>query len=171
VYDDDIVVHGSDYGPDGEDNLGYFRTFASLLDDTDMKGNCADAGTEWKQNEMFPCINNNITYGTAITGLDGFDPITSVPTSLIVNATAEPDIREGNAPAIFQATLLIGVDGGLTEGSYSISRFDGVDEFREGKRSAVYRVDVEEAQSEPLEFVDEETFLSSSSVYFTVEKN
>lgn len=173
VYDDDIVVHGSDYGPDGQDNLGYFRTFASILDDTNMKGNCADAGTEWKQNEMFPCINSNITYGTAITGLDGlgFDPIMSVPTALLVNSTSEPDIREGNDPAIFQATLLIGVDLGLASGTYLVSRFDGVDEFREGRRSAVYEVEVEEARAQPLEWVDSVTFLSSSAVYYTVEKN
>ena len=126
---------------------------------------------QWKQNEMYPCVNSNITYGTAITGLDGFDPIISVPTSLVVNATEEPDIREGNNPAIFQATLLIGVDDGLAEGIYFVSRFDGVDEFRTGKRSAVYEVDVEEAQAEPLEFVDDVSFLSSRSVYYTVERN
>ena len=43
IYDDDYLVHGSDYSPDGEKNLGYFRPFNSLVDTVDMEGNCKDA--------------------------------------------------------------------------------------------------------------------------------
>ncbi|GMH64999.1 hypothetical protein TL16_g04092 [Triparma laevis f. inornata] len=169
VYNDDILVHGSDYSPDGDENLGYFRTFDSLLDDTDMQGNCANAGTEWKQNEMYPCLYKNQTYGTAITGLVNSKNLIS--TSLQVNATSEPDVREGNDPVLFQATLLIGVESGISKGSYVVSRFDGIDDFKNQKRSAAYEVECEEDSTEPLEHVDKVLFLSSSSVYYTVEKS
>ncbi len=43
VYDTDVLVHGSDYAPDGKDNLGYFRTFNSMPDGKDMDGNCKNA--------------------------------------------------------------------------------------------------------------------------------
>ena len=43
VYPDDVIVHGSDYAPDGADNLGYFRRMDSLVDTTDMNGNCSEA--------------------------------------------------------------------------------------------------------------------------------
>ena len=165
-------MHGSDYGPDGEENLGYFRSFDSLLDDTDMEGNCANAGTEWKQNEMYPCLYKNQTYGTAITGLVHSDSKNLIPISLQVNATSEPDIREGNDPSLFQATLLIGIgmDGDLKQGTYVVSRFDGIDDFKNQNRSAAYEVECEQDRTTPLEFVDEVLFLSSSSVYYTVEK-
>jgi len=79
AYPDDIIVHGSDYTPDGTANLGYFRTLDSLLDDTDMQGDCANAGTEWKQNEKYPCILEKQTYAMAITGITGATEFTPRP--------------------------------------------------------------------------------------------
>ena len=43
VYDDDYLVHGSDYAIDGDKNLGYFRKFSSMVDTVKMDGNCKDA--------------------------------------------------------------------------------------------------------------------------------
>ena len=64
VNDDDIVVHGSDYSPDGPDNFGYFRSMDSLLDDKRMEGNCRDAGEGYGKNEVSACksqINSHMT--------------------------------------------------------------------------------------------------------------
>jgi hypothetical protein len=43
IYDDDYLVHGSDYAPDGDHNTGYFRRFNSMVDTTKMDGNCKNA--------------------------------------------------------------------------------------------------------------------------------
>jgi hypothetical protein len=43
VGDDDWIVHGSDYSPDGDMNKGYFRQLNKMTDDTTMTGNCANA--------------------------------------------------------------------------------------------------------------------------------
>lgn len=53
VYPDDVLVHGSDYAPDGAANLGYFRRFDSLVDTTAMDGNCSDAQGVYTKNEVF----------------------------------------------------------------------------------------------------------------------
>lgn len=68
VYDDDVLVHGSDYAPDGAANLGYFRPFGSLVDTTAMDGNCADAQPGYGKNEMYPCVEEVHDFGWAITG-------------------------------------------------------------------------------------------------------
>jgi len=69
VYDDDWIVHGSNYIPDGKDNLGYFRKFNSLPDSAEMDGNCKDAQPEWKRNEMYPCLFDQQNWGAALFGL------------------------------------------------------------------------------------------------------
>ena len=112
VYPDDVVVHASDYGPDGEDNFGYFREFSTLLDTTDMEGNCAEAGDQWKQNEMFPCIYFNETYGTAIQGVKpcnkgSFKGKVTVPVNLLIDSISEPDLRSGAFPVEFHGSLVI----------------------------------------------------------------
>jgi hypothetical protein len=43
VYPDDVLVHTSDYAPDGSANTGYYRRFDSLIDTTEMNGNCSAA--------------------------------------------------------------------------------------------------------------------------------
>lgn len=56
VYEDDWLVHGSDYSPDGNMNKGYYRTFNSMVDTKEMNGNCKHAQPGWGKNEMYPCI-------------------------------------------------------------------------------------------------------------------
>ena len=48
-------MHGSDYAPDGDKNLGYFRRFDSLVDTVAMDGNCSSAQPGYGFNEMYPC--------------------------------------------------------------------------------------------------------------------
>jgi hypothetical protein len=69
IYSDDWIVHGSNYAPDGDQNLGYFRKFHSLPDSTDMDGNCKDAQPGWGKNEMYPCIYDQQNWGAALKGL------------------------------------------------------------------------------------------------------
>ena len=44
IYDGDYLVLSSNYAPDGNANLGYFRTFNSMTDNKTMDGNCKNAG-------------------------------------------------------------------------------------------------------------------------------
>jgi hypothetical protein len=73
VYDDDWIVHGSNYLPDGKDNLGYFRKISSLPDTVEMEGNCKDAQEGWGKNEMYPCLYDQKNWGAALKGLQ--DPL------------------------------------------------------------------------------------------------
>jgi hypothetical protein len=43
VGEDDWIVHGSDYAPDGDLNKGYFRKLLNMTDNKTMTGNCANA--------------------------------------------------------------------------------------------------------------------------------
>jgi hypothetical protein len=69
VYPDDVLVHTSGYAPDGINNTGYYRRFDSLIDTTDMNGNCSAAVPQFRQNEAYPCLEKNHSFGYAITGL------------------------------------------------------------------------------------------------------
>lgn len=164
VRDDDIIVHGSDYSPDGADNLGYFRTFDSLLDDKKMEGNCADAGDGYGKNEMYPCIYDFKTYGTAITGVQGVTP-DEVPVAVLVDTTDEPDVREDEAPTPLTATVII--DGDADE-KFTVYRFDGGDNFPAGDdfsgATSVY-----EGVSTGG-WVDPNTFMSNTSVMYRAIK-
>lgn len=46
----------------------YYRTMKSLEDSTKMNGNCKFAGAGFGKNEMYPCIDESVTYGLAVTG-------------------------------------------------------------------------------------------------------
>jgi len=63
-YPDDIVLHTSN-----QDCFPYYRPMGTLEDSTSMAGNCAKAGHGWGQNEAYPCIDSNVTYGLAVSGL------------------------------------------------------------------------------------------------------
>ena len=43
VFGDDWLVHGSDYQPDGDANVGYFREILKMPDFLNMSTNCRDA--------------------------------------------------------------------------------------------------------------------------------
>lgn len=169
VYDSDVVQHGSDYSPDGDQNLGYFREFSSLLDDTDMEGNCLYAQPGWGKNEMYPCIYEDISYGYSMTGLDN-DQVRSgktLPLSLFVNCTDEPDVRSHEPPALLQGQVKI---SGLSAGSaYSVYRWDDYNtfptsgSFDDSQFSYKYEF---VADSDAYNFFDENTFWSDKSVVY-----
>lgn len=58
-YPDDVIIHGSDYAPDGKDNNGYFRAMGTLADNKLMMGNCRKAVAGWGHNEM--CVGHRET--------------------------------------------------------------------------------------------------------------
>jgi hypothetical protein len=169
VYDEDIVQHGSDYAPDGEANAGYFRNFSSLLDDTDMEGNCLNAQPGYGKNEMYPCIYETITYGYSMMGLDSEEVAAgkTLPLSLFVNCTDEPDVRQREAPALLQGHITVAK---LTAGvSYSVFRWDDyttfptTGSFAASKYSYIYSF---EATSNLHDFYDDNLFWSDQSVVY-----
>ena len=130
VYGDDIVVHGSDYAPDGTDNFGYFREFSGLLDSKNMDGNCKDAGSGYGKNEMYPCIYEDLTYGTAITGVSG-GVDTDLSIGLLLSRSDEPDVREDIPAEPLTGSLVI---EGVSEGdALMVYRFDDVASFVDAK--------------------------------------
>ena len=74
-YDTDWLVHSSD-----QDLNPYYRPFHTLEDSTSMDGNCAKAQPGYGRNEMYPCINDQVDYGVAITGVKGSGLPTQVET-------------------------------------------------------------------------------------------
>ncbi len=95
VGDDDWIVHGSDYSPDGDMNKGYFRQLNKMTDDTTMTGNCANAQPGPGKNEMFPCLDQSNASLVGITGLKYDASVTTYNTSLYVSYLDEPNIRDG----------------------------------------------------------------------------
>ena len=91
VYPEDVIVHGSDYAPDGVDNLGYFRRMDSLVDTTEMAGNCSEAQPGVGKNEMYPCVNDQEAYGYSILGQASGE---AQRVSLTVDRIDEPDVRD-----------------------------------------------------------------------------
>lgn len=192
VYDDDYVAHGSGYSPDGEANLGYFRPFTSLLDDLDMGGNCAAAQEGWKKNEMYPCLYEQQTFGYALTGLvcgQGVDQVSgpSLPVTLFVNNTMEPNIRNGEEAVGLQGRVQV---SGLEAGSsYALYRWDDMSTFPSSttsvgceKSSAAALRHVYEnsdythktefvAEGEEYSFVDDDLFISSGSTRYSCVKS
>lgn len=97
IYDDDYIVHGSDYAPDGDANLGYFRKMTSMVDTVKMDGNCKDASPIFGQNEMYPCFDDQQNYGTSIKGLR--DPKNQLlPLYITSPIIDEPNVRLGAQP-------------------------------------------------------------------------
>jgi len=164
---DDIVVHGSDYSPDGEDNFGYFRSFDSLLDDKRMEGNCRDAGDGYGKNEMYPCLYNELTYGTSITGVSG-SSADDVPVAILVNSTEEADIRENASPEPYEAKVI--VDGDDASAKYSVFRFDGLDSFPSAGDDWDETASFVYTGLPSGTFTDPNNFLSNTSVMYRVRK-
>jgi len=124
VYDDDVLVHGSDYAIDGDTNQGYFRPFNSMVDTTAMEGNCKNAQDNsggHKRNEMYPCFNDQQNYGASIHGL--VDPKNiSLRSHLYVNILNEPDVRIDQKPVEMEGTLVV---NDLTPGTeYVVYRYN-----------------------------------------------
>ena len=116
-YPDDVVLHTSN-----QDCFPYYRPLRTLEDTTAMEGNCAKAGHHWGENEAYPCIDSNVTYGLAVTGLQVAGVVGR--TSLSTNGlTYEPNVRgEQNATLIHPTVHIDGLEPGK---HYTVVRYIG----------------------------------------------
>ncbi len=96
------MVHTSGYAPDGINNSGYYRRFDSLIDTTDMNGNCSAAVPEWRRKEAYPCLDKNFSFGYSITGLINGE---SQPVVLQISNYEEPNVRNGTPEVNFTGTV------------------------------------------------------------------
>lgn len=102
VYPDDVLVHTSGYAPDGDANTGYYRRFDTLIDTTDMNGNCSAAVPQWRRNEAYPCLEKNFSFGYAIKGNVNGE---GQPVTLKMSSYEEPNIRNGTAAVNLTGTV------------------------------------------------------------------
>jgi hypothetical protein len=117
VYPDDVIVHASD-----QDYEPYYRAMSTLEDTLLMEGNCLDAQPGFGKNEMYPCFDDQVTYGLAVTGMKVNG---SLPVSLSVDIVAEPNVRYFQKAIPVHGTVTV---SGLNAGSsYTLFRYDSTD--------------------------------------------
>jgi hypothetical protein len=158
VYDDDVILHASD-----QDKQPYFRAMSTLEDSLQMEGNCRDAGAGFGKNEMYPCFDEQVTYGMAVTGLAVQG---TLPVALEVDTTEEPNVREGQKPSKLTGTVTV---SGLTAGKqYTLYRYDSTDAvpaaapFDKGASSTKSFT----ASADTWTFTDPTTFASDGATYY-----
>jgi len=158
VYDDDYLVHGSDYAIDGDKNQGYFRKFSSMVDTVKMEGNCKNAQDNsggHKRNEMYPCFNDQQNYGASIQGLADPKKV-SLRSNLYVSIIAEPDVRIEEKPVEMDGWLVVNdLTPGQeyvvyryndhanypTDSNFHESKFDSKHEFKAEKEMYKFKTD------------------------------
>lgn len=160
VYDDDWIVHASD-----QDYEPYFRPMKTLEDDLNMRGNCLHAGSGFGKNEMYPCFDEKVTYGLAVTGLNVKG---TLPVALEVDITEEPNVRSGARPK--QVHGKVTVSGLTTGGSYTIYRYNSTSSLPAGPpfKGAVHGF---KATGSSYSYSDPSTFASNTAVYYLAAKN
>ena len=159
VYDDDYILHASD-----QDYQPYYRPMSTLEDSKSMDGNCAHAGAGFGRNEMYPCFDESVTYGLAVTGLavSGAIPV-SVQTS---GAVEEPNVRQGARPATLYANVTV---TGLTAGSqYVLYRYGSTESLPAGPpfAPAAEASTPFTAAGDTHSYADPKPFMSDSAVYW-----
>eukprot|EP00322_Chrysochromulina_rotalis_P027487 CAMPEP_0115830236 /NCGR_PEP_ID=MMETSP0287-20121206/1515_1 /TAXON_ID=412157 /ORGANISM="Chrysochromulina rotalis, Strain UIO044" /LENGTH=568 /DNA_ID=CAMNT_0003283537 /DNA_START=154 /DNA_END=1860 /DNA_ORIENTATION=- len=160
VYNDDWILHASD-----QDYQPYYRPLNSLDDSTSMTGNCLHAQPGFGKNEMYPCFDEQITYGLAVTGLNITG--TTLPVYLSTEgAVYEPQIRSGETPSHLRAIATI---SGLTVGSrYTVYRYDSTVALPPSTSSMAGYTSSHNfvASATEYQYSDPKAFLSSSAVYY-----
>ena len=125
VYDDDVVLHTSN-----QDCFPYYRPMHTLEDTPAMEGNCKAAGKGFGKNEMYPCVDANVTYGLAVTGLDVAGAAGRTAVQVDFQPGYEPNVREGEAPIDVHANVTV---TGLTPGdTYTLLRYVGTSTLPKG---------------------------------------
>uniref|UniRef100_A0A7S2F8Z7 Uncharacterized protein n=1 Tax=Octactis speculum TaxID=3111310 RepID=A0A7S2F8Z7_9STRA len=173
VYDDDVILHASD-----QDLQTYYRPMSTLEDSVEMDNNCAAAQAGFGLNEMYPCIDESVTYSLAVMGFAVNDEDSSlVPVALTVNVpnASEPDVRRGEEPVQLFGVVTVGP--GLVQGArYSLYRFSGTDSLPQSPPFDVgyehvfsFEYDTEDDEAaDPGFFVyeDPNPFFSDTAVYY-----
>jgi len=159
VYDDDVILHGSD-----QDLETYYRPMSTLEDDSNMEGNCKEAGAGFGKNEMYPCVDKDVTYGISVTGLATKG---TLPVSLTVDTTQEPDVRMFQKPSEVHGTVTV---SGLTAGSsYVLYRFKGTENLPAGpdfEQGSSYSRIPFNATDTTWTYADPEPFMSNTATYY-----
>ena len=169
VYDDVVIVHLS-----VQDKLPYYRAMSTLEDTPAMEGNCADAQPGFGKNEMYPCFDQSVTYGLAVTGLQVAGGSSGLlPVSLTVNTTAEPDVRRGEDPAWLRGEVEV-VLPEAAAGNITLYRFTGTGNLPAGPpfgpgADKVVSLEVPTAGATSLTWADPDPFLSNKAVYYLAE--
>lgn len=121
IYEDDYIVHASNYGEDGNDNFGYVRPLNKMVDTLGMTGNCKHAQKDVEKSEAFPCFDQTKDYGVAVKGLRDPNGVL-MKTNIVSPVLAEPNIRTG-ATAVPMEFLITA--RGLTIGNkYELKKFE-----------------------------------------------
>eukprot|EP01065_Artemidia_motanka_P017447 TRINITY_DN2091_c0_g1_i1.p1 TRINITY_DN2091_c0_g1~~TRINITY_DN2091_c0_g1_i1.p1 ORF type:complete len:355 (+),score=143.35 TRINITY_DN2091_c0_g1_i1:67-1131(+) len=161
VYDDDWLLHGSD-----QDLNYYYRTFASLVDTPAMQGNCKNAQAGVGRNEMYPCVDSQVDYGLAVTGMSVKG---SLPVSLDVNIQSEPDVRVGMPPKAIKGTVTVsGLQAGKT---YTIYRYGSTAKVPASAPFAgADHTHSFTASGASYKYADPNTFMSNSATYYVASE-
>jgi len=168
-YDDDVLVHGSDYcaGPHVEGPRNY-RLFSSLPDE-DMTGNCANAQGTVGQ---YPCINEQQNLGFAIMG--PVEEETSIRVHLTLDRFDEPDNNEMNLRNPVDIKGTVTVEGPLEKGEkYTILRWN---DFKRVPTTGKYLESEYDAShtfvasSETFTYADPVPFQSTGTTYYRCVK-
>jgi len=158
VYADDWILHASD-----QDYEPYFRPMSTLEDDLRMEKNCRNAGSGFGKNEMYPCFDEKVTYGMAVTGINVEG---TLPVSLVVDINAEPNIRSGGRAKAVHGKVTV---SGLTSGkSYTLYRYKSTASLPSRPpfaTGAEYTHDFT-ASGPSYVYSDPNSFLSSSATYY-----
>jgi len=158
VYSDDWILHASD-----QDYEPYYRPISTLEDTLSMQGNCRHAGSGFGKNEMYPCFDDHVTYGLAVTGINVQG---TLPVSLSVDITKEPNVRSGSRPSQIHGKVTV---TGLTSGtSYTIYRYKSTADLPSKQPfapNAEYTTDFV-ASGTSYTWSDPHTFASNSATYY-----
>jgi len=168
AYDDDVLVHGSDYCAGTHvEGPKLYRPFHTLYDTQRMEGNCRNAAGTIGQ---YPCIMEDQDLGFAITGyVEKNAKIPSIPLSLVVDRYDEPDFPwTSEQPCQLKGVLTI--EGPLEVGkSYTILRWTGYKnvptdgDYLNSKFDKKYTF---KATGTTQKFTVPDTFISSGTTYF-----
>lgn len=162
VYDDDWLVHYSDY-----DLQPCYRNFSTLEDDADLEGNCKHVRPG--KGVMYPCFYKQVTYGLAIKGFDMFGIEARPRVHLEVDRPDEPRVRIGHPAVAMKGIVTV---KGLTPGRhYVLYRFNSTEALPDGAIIDLLDMWYErryrfQAASEAWTFEDPTPIMSDSATYY-----
>jgi len=162
VYDDDWLVHYSDY-----DLQPCYRNFSTLEDGPKLEGNCKNVRPG--KGVMYPCFYEEVTYGLAIKGLSMFGVDERPRVHLEVDRPDEPRVRLGYPVAFLRGTVTV---KGLTPGRhYVLYRFNSTEALPDGAIIDLLDMRFERryrfhAKDETYHFEDPALIRSDSATYY-----
>jgi len=187
VYDDDVILHASD-----QDMMPYFRRMETLQDSEKMDGNCAIAQPGFGKNEMYPCFDEDVTYGLAVKGTaatknarkqqqqsNSSSSSREWPVlphvSLTIDIDYEPNVRIFEKPCVVHGNVSVDLSG-LEHGQQcTLYRYNSTEAFPttapydQGYQYATnFTVDLESSSGKAKEwaFSDPNPFYSNTAVYY-----